>query len=145
MKRLFPWIFVIGLTAVPPIIALQTYNQSPSSPSHIVPLWQQFLPVVLLSSGVTISAICLLKVPAYLHTWPQELKLIFLALLAFLTLVILWLAVLLAYYSLSGLALATAVAPPNVLTLGSIATLFLILGTLYWADQLYLQSNLATE
>lgn len=140
MKRLFQWLFVLGLTAVAPLIALQTYTQSPHMPTNILPLWQQFLPVIILSLGVAISALCVLKVPAYLHSWPQELRLIFLALLSFLTLVILWLAILLAHYTLSGLVLGTAVAPANVLILGGIATLILILGTLYWADQLYLQN-----
>ncbi|MCB8944916.1 MAG: hypothetical protein H6658_14295 [Ardenticatenaceae bacterium] len=140
MKRLFQWIFVLGLTAVPPIIALQTYSQSPHLPAEIVPVWQQFLPVIFLSAGVAVSAFCVLKVPAYLK-WPQELKLIFLTILAFLTLIILWLAVLLAHYSLAGLVLETAVAPPYVLIPGGIATLLLILGTFYWADQLYLQNS----
>ena len=140
MKKLFQWMFVMGLTAVPPIIALQTYSQFPHISTDTVPLWQQFLPVILLSAGVTISAFCVLKVPAYLHNWPQELKLICLALLAFLTLVILWLALLLAYYTLS-VPTGTAVVPSDVLILGSTATLFLLLSTLYWADQLYLQSN----
>lgn len=140
MRRLFQWLFVVGLTAVAPFIAWQTYNQSPAIPTTIVPLWQQFLPVILLSFGVAVSTFCLLRVPAYLRNWPQELRVSLLALLAFLALVILWLAILLAYYTQAA-PTGTAVAPPHILILGSAATLFLLLGTLYWADQLYLQSN----
>ena len=140
MKRLFQWLFIVGLTAVPPIVGFQTYEESALPLSHIIPLWQQFLPVILLTLGVAISTFCLLKVPAYLQ-WQHELTLTFLALLAFLTLIILWLAILLAYYSQTGLVIGTAVAPPNVLILGGAATLILILGTFYWADQLYLQTT----
>ena len=140
MQRLFQWLFLLGLMAIPPLVALQTHSQSSPLPGDIVPLWQQFLPAILLSIGVAVSVFCLLKVPMYLQ-WPHELKLIVLVILAFLTLIILWLAVLLAYYSLTGDTVETAVAPANVLILGSIASFILLLGTLLWADQLYLQSR----
>ena len=140
MNRIFQYLFIAGLTAVPTVVGIQTYNQSPPILAHAIPLWQQFLPVILLTSGVAMSAFGLLKVPAYLN-WPQELRLIFLALLAFLTLIILWLAILLAYYSQTGFVVGTAVAPLNVLILGIIATFILVLGTFYWADQLYMASQ----
>ncbi len=140
MKRLFQWLFVLGLTAVPPLVALHTYSQSPPLPDDILLLWRQFLPAILLSIGVAVGVFCLLKVPAYLN-WPQELKLILLAILAFLTLIILWLAILLAYYSLAGIAVTMAVAPFPILIFGSIASFILLIGTFYWADQLYLQTK----
>ena len=142
MKYWFQWLFVGILTAVPFAVGLRAYALSPSLPTSLVmTLWQQFLPVFLLSIAVAISTACVLFVPAYLHDWPLDIRLIFLTLLAFLTFVILWIAVMLAYVSLAPPASGTAVAPPWVFYVGGGATLVLILGILYWADQLYLQSS----
>ena len=142
MRRWFEWLFVGLLTAVPFAIGLRAYTLSPSLLIHpILTLWQQFLPVFLLSLAVGISAACVLFVPAYLRDWPLDVRLIFLTLLAFLTVVILWIVIMLAYLSFSlPIPGVTAVAPPWVFNVGGTATLVLILGILYWADRLYLQS-----
>jgi hypothetical protein len=142
MRYWFQWLFVGLLTAVPFAVALRAYALSPSLPTSLVlTLWQQFLPVFLLSITVAISAASVLFVPAYLRDWPLDIQLIFLTLLAFLTLVILWIAIMLAYVSLAPPVPGTAVAPPWLFYMGGTATLILILGILYWADQLYLQSS----
>jgi hypothetical protein len=141
MRYWFQWLFVGILTAAPFAVGLQAYALSPSLPtSLVITLWQQFLPVFLLSIAVAISSACVLFVPAYLHDWPLDIRLIFLTLLAFLTVVILWIAIMLAYVSLAPPDQGTALAPAWVFYVGGTATLILILGILYWADQLYLRS-----
>jgi hypothetical protein len=141
MKRWFQWLFVGILAATPFAVGLQAYALAPSLPTTpVFTLWEQFLPVFLLSIAVAISAVCLLAVPAYLRNWPLDLQLIFLTLLAFLTVVILWIAILLAYVSLSLSVSEVGIAPAWVFYSGGAATLVLIFGILYWADQLYLRS-----
>lgn len=143
MRRWFEWLFVSILTAIPFVISLCAYNLSPSLPIHpILTLWQQFLPIFLLSLAVGISAAFVLFVPAYLQDWPLDVRLVFLTLLAFLTFIILWIAIMLAYISFSLPTPDTmAVAPSWVFYIGGAATLVLIFGILYWADQLYLRSR----
>jgi hypothetical protein len=141
MRRWFQWSFIGILAVIPFAVGLRAYALLPPLPTDpIVTLWQQFLPIFLLSIAVGISAACVLFVPAYLRDWPMDTRLILLALLAFLTVIILWMGIMLAYVSLSLPMLETAVAPPWVLVTGGTATLVLILGILYWADQLYLRS-----
>jgi hypothetical protein len=124
---------------------LRAYDLSPLPLiDPTITLWQQFLPVILFSIVVAASSVCVLRVPVYLRNWPLDVRLILLTLLAFLTLIILWLAIMLAYIPLSS-PIDSGVAPTWVLLAGGSATLFLVLGILYWADHLYWQAAAPPE
>jgi hypothetical protein len=88
-----------------------------------------------------ISGAATLFVPPYLREWPLELKVVFTAVLTFFTVLITWLAIMLAYASVS---FVTDITPTWVFRAGWLSTILILISILYWIDRLYL-NTLTTE
>ena len=133
--RLFRWLFVMLLTAVPIVISLYADAQAQTAVTiGDSSLWQRLIPAVFMAILMGISTAATLFVPPYLREWPLELKVVFTAVLTFFTILITWLAIMLAYASVSFI---TDITPTWVFRAGWLSTILIIIGILYWTDQLY--------